>query len=170
MGVPGQGAPDFRGTSSPLAAPKDCQEALHLRVLRSQLSGPPGGHPHPGAGPSSAAPPPTLPSYLPPALPPTFPSPGFWHSMAQSPTLLPTPRAAPGPGVGKPSPVEGGCSEATRDEEEGRGRPWQPAWHVCPLGVNGAQESRPQPNVSSPHPTVSHLPQGWAAGSSRCSS
>lgn len=86
-------------------------------------------------------------------LPPTPTSfPGFWHSTAQSSILLPTPQAAPGPGVGSPSPTEGRALRGQHsDEEEGRGRLCQPARPVCLLGVYRTQESRPQPKSLLPH-------------------
>lgn len=129
-----------------MAAPKDCQEVLHLLVRWSLLSLPPRQPPPPtGLGlPQQLLRPPHLIS--PPALPPAHVSfPGFWHSIAQSSHSFPHPRQPLGQGWGDLLPWRAGAQTPPSDEEEGRGRPWQPAWHVCLLGVYRTQESRPQP-------------------------
>lgn len=137
--------------------------------LVSALPAPKEATPTHRAGSSSAGSPPST-SYLPSrsALRPPASFPAFWHSTAQSSILLPTPQAAPGPGVGRPSPAEGGALGGHHgDEEEGRGgcvrQPGISDFWEC------TEPRNPGPSQTSPPHTGFHLPEGQAVRGRRCS-
>lgn len=165
-------SPAFTGSPFPprLEALKDRHQVLHLLILWSLLSLPPRRPPPPtGLGLPQQAPPPST-SYLPSrsALRPPASFPAFWHSTAQSSILLPTPQAAPGPGVGRPSPAEGGALGGHHgDEEEGRGgcvrQPGMSDFWEC------TEPRNPGPSQTSPPHTGFHLPEGQAVRGRRCS-
>lgn len=136
--------PDFRGSPSSLAG-VSCSKG------RSGSSSPAGplvsalpsleeSTPTHRAGPSSAS---SSTLHILSPLPPTHFLPWFLAFHCPEVNTPSHTQAAPGARGEETLPLTGrGTRRPPRDEEESRGRPCQPAWHVRLLGVHGTQESR----------------------------